>query len=35
MSHLFLKDVERVTRLIVAGTALTVAGGAIIGWRVM
>jgi drug/metabolite transporter (DMT)-like permease len=35
LSHLFLKDVERVTRLIVAGTALTVAGGAIIGWRVM
>ncbi len=35
MSYLFLRDVERVTGLVVAGTALSVAGGVIIGWRVL
>lgn len=35
LSHLFLRDVERVTRLVVMGTILTVGGGALIGWRVM
>ena len=35
MSHLFLRDVERVTGPVVLGTVFTVAGGAIIGWRVL
>ena len=35
LSYLFLRDVERVTRLVVLGTILTVGGGALIGWRVM
>lgn len=35
MSHLFLHDVERVTGLVVLGTAFTMAGGALIGWRIL
>jgi drug/metabolite transporter (DMT)-like permease len=35
MSYIFLRDVERVTRLVVLGTVFTVAGGALIGWRIL
>jgi drug/metabolite transporter (DMT)-like permease len=33
LSLLFMRDVERVTRLIVIGTVLIVGGAALIGWR--
>jgi uncharacterized membrane protein len=35
LSRLFLRDLERVTWLVVLGTILSVGGGALIGWRVM
>ncbi len=35
LSHLFLRDIERVTGLIVRGTLCTVAGGGLIAWRVL
>ncbi len=34
LSHFLLRDLERVTGLIVLGTVLTVAGGSLIAWRV-
>ncbi len=34
LSHFLLRDQERVTRLVVMGTVLTVAGGGLIAWRV-
>ncbi len=35
LSGIFLRDVERVTAWIVAGTMFVVSGGALIAWRVM
>lgn len=35
LSAIFLRDIERVTFSIIAGTALAVAGGVLIAWRVM
>ena len=35
LSWIFLRDVERLTAWIVAGTVLVVAGGALIAWRVL
>lgn len=35
LSWMFLRDTDRVTGLIVAGTVLVVAGGALITWRVL
>ncbi len=35
MSHLLLRDLERVTGLIVLGTVFTVAGGGLIAWRIL
>ncbi len=33
LSHLFMRDTEHVTKLIVTGTILIVSGAALIGWR--
>ncbi len=35
LSWIFLRDVERVTRWIVAGTVFVVSGGALIAWRIL
>jgi drug/metabolite transporter (DMT)-like permease len=35
LSWIFLRDLERVTGLIVAGTLLTVLGAALIAWRIL
>ncbi len=35
LSWIFLRDLERVTGLVVGGTVLTVLGAALIGWRVL
>ncbi len=35
LSWIFLRDLERVTRWIVAGTVFVVSGGALIAWRIL
>ena len=35
LSAIFLRDIERVTGWIMAGTALAVAGGVLIAWRII